>query len=63
MSRILVTGANGQVGQELVNALMIQGYEVIAAGHADLDITSEAAVEGCVGDEVTAHNVALFTEE
>ncbi|MBO6258961.1 MAG: dTDP-4-dehydrorhamnose reductase [Succinivibrio sp.] len=50
MSRILVTGANGQVGQELVNALMIQGYEVIAAGHADLDITSEAAVEGCVGE-------------
>lgn len=48
MSRILVTGANGQVGQELVYALMVQGYEVIAAGHAELDITSESAVEGAV---------------
>src|SRR5574344_2921844 len=45
MSQILVTGAKGQVGCELVEKLLVLGHKVIACGHADLDITQENEVE------------------
>lgn len=42
--KVLVTGAQGQVGSELVRLGMEQGLQMIAAGRAELDITRESAV-------------------
>lgn len=38
--KILVSGAQGQVGRELVSVAESQGYDVIAAARAELDITN-----------------------
>jgi len=38
--KILVTGAQGQIGRELVAIAASHGYEVFAAGRAELDITN-----------------------
>jgi dTDP-4-dehydrorhamnose reductase len=42
--RILLTGANGQVGWELSNRGGQQGFEVLALDRADLDITDPVSV-------------------
>lgn len=42
--QVLVTGAKGQVGQEVVMAFRHQGHHVIACGSQDLDITDEQQV-------------------
>ncbi|MGD8706987.1 MAG: dTDP-4-dehydrorhamnose reductase [Syntrophobacterales bacterium] len=42
--RILLTGANGQVGWELLNRGGQQGLEVLALDRSDLDITDPVAV-------------------
>ncbi len=42
MTRILVTGAGGQIGREVVDAFT--GHEVIAADHAALDVADRDAV-------------------
>ncbi|KRL02135.1 dTDP-4-dehydrorhamnose reductase [Liquorilactobacillus capillatus] len=42
---ILITGAKGQLGQELTNLLTECGQSFCAYGSHDLDITDEAAVE------------------
>ncbi len=42
--KVLVLGAMGQVGQEVVLAFAAQGCEVIALGSKDLDITNDAQV-------------------
>ncbi len=42
--RILVTGADGMLGVDLVTELRTQGREVIASTVADMDITCEARV-------------------
>lgn len=44
--RILVTGAGGQIGRELVE--VCGDDDVLAAGHADLDVTDRDAVLGVV---------------
>ena len=44
MSRILLTGAKGQVGSEVEEKLLFLGYSVISCGHDDLDIGNEKAV-------------------
>ena len=44
--RVLVTGAGGQVGRELVEVLA--PHEVIACGHAELDAGDRAAVLGAI---------------
>ena len=42
--KILVTGANGQVGSELILAAEKRGLQMLAAGRAELDITQQEAV-------------------
>ncbi len=42
--RILLTGANGQVGRELSNCSGQRGFEVLALERSDLDITDPASV-------------------
>jgi dTDP-4-dehydrorhamnose reductase len=44
--RVLITGAGGQVGHELVGAFADQ--DVIAAGHAELDVADRATVLAAV---------------
>ncbi len=50
MPMVLVTGARGQLGQEVVDELLRQDYKVIAAGHEELDITNEFCVRGAIVD-------------
>ena len=42
--RILLTGANGQVGWELSNRGEQEGFEILALDRSDLDITNPASV-------------------
>ena len=42
--KVLITGANGQLGHELVRASIASGHEVVATSHQTLDITDESAV-------------------
>jgi dTDP-4-dehydrorhamnose reductase len=43
--RILVTGANGQLGRELAEILPERGHEVVALSRSELDIADPRAVE------------------
>ena len=43
--KILITGAQGQVGKELTYIAKEKGYDVIAAGRIDLDITQAKNVK------------------
>lgn len=42
--KILVTGANGYLGQGVVKTLLDLGYEVVAACHSRIDVVDERAV-------------------
>lgn len=44
MSKILLTGAQGQVGRELEEQLLLNNHQVISCSHHDLDITNEHEV-------------------
>jgi len=46
--RVLVLGAGGMLGRDLVDAAERSGHEVTALGHAELDVTDAAAVEATV---------------
>ena len=46
MPHVLITGAGGQVGRELVDAFA--GYDITAADRTDLDITDEASVRSAI---------------
>jgi dTDP-4-dehydrorhamnose reductase len=46
--RVLITGAGGQLGIDLVRCCETAGDDVIATNHADLDISDRDAVHGAV---------------
>jgi dTDP-4-dehydrorhamnose reductase len=47
-TRVLVTGAGGQVGREVVGELDRCGYDVLAADHGAVDVADRQAVLGAV---------------
>ena len=62
--RILVTGASGMLGSDLVPAMSAAGHEVFARSRADLDVTDPAGVLRAVrelGPDVLV-NCAAFTK-
>ena len=48
--KLLITGASGQLGTDLVLSAQKSGHEVIAASHNDLDITDISQVGRVVGE-------------
>ena len=44
MTKVLVTGAKGQLGSDLVQLLKLSGYQVFGMGRTELDITNEEEV-------------------
>jgi dTDP-4-dehydrorhamnose reductase len=48
--RVLVTGASGQLGRELVEAFTIAGHEVVAADRSSLDVAARDQVRSVVSD-------------
>ncbi|MDQ6804375.1 MAG: dTDP-4-dehydrorhamnose reductase [Actinomycetota bacterium] len=48
--RLLVTGAAGMLGREVVSAAAAAGHELSALGRGELDITDAGAVEAAVSD-------------
>jgi len=48
--RILVTGAGGMLGTDVVAECQRRGHQVMALGHAELDITSGPAVKEALED-------------
>jgi dTDP-4-dehydrorhamnose reductase len=59
--KILVTGAAGQVGRELVELCAAQGDDVVALDHASLDVTDrDAVLQACAAaaPDVVVHAAA-----
>ncbi|MEC0310673.1 dTDP-4-dehydrorhamnose reductase [Paenibacillus lautus] len=50
--KVLVTGANGQLGRDVIHVLADAGHEVVGCGRAELDITS---MEQC-RQVISSHN-------
>ena len=48
--KLLITGASGQLGTDLVLSAQKSGHEVIAASHGDLDITDKSLVGRVIGE-------------
>ena len=46
--RVLITGAGGQLGLDLVRCCEVAGDEVTPATHSELDVADRDAVHGCV---------------
>ncbi|MEU7755106.1 dTDP-4-dehydrorhamnose reductase [Micromonospora sp. NPDC049101] len=62
MTRLLVTGAGGMLGRDLVSVLHTRSdLKVTAAGRADLDITDPAAVREAVVEHDIVINTAAWT--
>ncbi len=59
MSRILVTGSRGMLGQDLLPALA--AHDVTAPARAELDITDEVAVRRAVEGHDVVVNLAAYT--
>lgn len=63
MTRILVTGGQGQVGFELCKRAWPEGVEIVAPGRRDLDLCDAGAVKAFVADREIAAiiNPAAYT--
>ena len=48
--KLLITGALGQLGTDLVLSAQMSGHQVVAASHNDLDITDKSQVGRVVGE-------------
>lgn len=61
--RVLITGASGQLGRELVNAFSQTEAHIVAADHSRLDITDEDAVRRFLAEGDFTHiiNCAAYT--
>lgn len=61
--KILLTGAGGQLGRELMEQGPVRGLEFLAPPHGRLDITDRAAVEALIGagGPDLAVNAAAYT--
>jgi dTDP-4-dehydrorhamnose reductase len=59
VSRVLVTGGRGMLGQDLLPALA--AHDVTAPARAELDITDEAAVRAAVAGHDVVVNLAAYT--
>lgn len=68
MATWLVTGAGGMLGRDLVPLLRDEGETVVACGHAELDVTDDAAVDAAVEEVATVDgglvvvNLASWTD-
>jgi dTDP-4-dehydrorhamnose reductase len=62
--RLLVTGAGGMLGQDLVHAARAAGHDPVALSRADLDVTDPAAVAAAVahGSPDAIVNCAAWTD-
>ena len=59
--KVLVTGASGQLGQDVVITLAEAGFDVQGFGHAELDITNMNQVEHVLGEfrpDIVIHSAA-----
>jgi len=59
--KLFITGANGQLGHELVRATIAAGHEVIPTSHETLDITDKSAVDNAITEarpDVVIHAAA-----
>lgn len=54
MNRMLVTGARGLLGSEVVSAARERGYDVVPLARGDLDVTDEDMVRRVVRGEASA---------
>lgn len=61
-TRIVITGAGGQVGRLLADQAVRRGYEVSALTHQQWDITDPAAAARCVAPGDVVVNCAAFTD-
>ncbi|MET8041272.1 dTDP-4-dehydrorhamnose reductase [Micromonospora sp. NPDC005215] len=62
MTRLLVTGAGGMLGRDLVTVLHARSdLKVTAAGRADLDVTDPGAVRAAVAEHDIVINTAAWT--
>jgi dTDP-4-dehydrorhamnose reductase len=63
MTRVLVTGAGGMLGRDLVEVLEGRGgLKVTAAARADLDVTAPDAVRAAVAGHDVVLNAAAWTD-
>ena len=53
--KVLVTGAAGMLGTDVVRAAQAQNHEVVAIAHADLDVADEAGVAFIKGPDFFFH--------
>ena len=60
-SRIVITGAGGQVGRLLADEADQRGYQVTACTHAELDITDPAAVDSYIRENDLVVNCAAVS--
>lgn len=61
--KVVVTGAAGQLGRQLVTVFREQGWDVVARGHADLDIADPEAVRRLADESAdVVINAAAWTD-